>query len=406
MSKNKLAWIFALIALIELPIAYAQNLTGTSQMILVLVNAAIVGTVLFVLQSFLITGKDGKEKTAVWIAIAVGSLVIAFLYGRTSFIWQGPLAGIFSIYVIVNATIIGLVFYFIAGILPGIKDKLGKEGSIGFGIMIFLISVFFAVKLGNQWLWDQSSIRQLIAYLIGADGILNPDPPGYRLYTFLGGFFLLSFFFRSYLIKEVDGSKWINYGLAFLIASSMARSGYSLQSVIIMGELIFFLVLAQALDTAGTKTYNWLISFILVGWASAAATYGTEYQGLLATLAGWPLVKLGLIAAPATGAAAPSGWGWWLLALLGLAIFALPIGGAAAIGGKWGLLAALGVLALLVFLFPGIGLTFFIIAGLIVMALVWAMNRGAEKNKVLDAFKKRNFTRLWNELKTIGQRHA
>ena len=247
MSNNKLMWIFALALIIALPIAHAQNLSGASQMILVLINAAIVGTVLFVLQSFLIPGKEGKEKTAVWVAIVAGSLFIAFMYGRTSFIWQGPLAQFFSMYVFVNATIIGIVLYILFGFLPGIKDKLGKEGSIGFGIIIFLISLFFAVKLGNQWIWDQNSIRQLVVYLFGAEGILNPDPPAYRLYTFLGSFFLFAFFFRNYLIKDAGGPAWVNYGLAFLIASSVAKSGYSFQSVIIMGELIFFLVLAESL---------------------------------------------------------------------------------------------------------------------------------------------------------------
>ena len=77
MSKNKLMWniVLFLIVIAALPIAYAQNFTG-SRLFLILINAAIVGVVLFILQAFLIPKKEPKEQTAVWVAIIVGSLLI------------------------------------------------------------------------------------------------------------------------------------------------------------------------------------------------------------------------------------------------------------------------------------------------------------------------------------------
>ena len=75
MSKNKLIWNIALflIVVIGLPIAYAQAAGGGGGFSLyyLIVNAAVVGLVLFVLQSFLVTQKNPKETTSVWSIVLI-----------------------------------------------------------------------------------------------------------------------------------------------------------------------------------------------------------------------------------------------------------------------------------------------------------------------------------------------
>lgn len=337
MRKNKIMWNIALflIIIIAIPIVYAQTFFD-SPIFFVLINSLIVGVILFLLQSFLIPQKNPKEQTAVWVAIIAGSLVIGFLFGRTGFLWQHPvMAKFFSIYVLVNAAIIAIVIYFLMGLLD-INKKLGSpEGKTGYGILIFLVALIFAVNIGNQWIWQKAVVQQFIDYLFGSQGILNPAPPEYRLWAFITISTLLAFFFNGFLLKGgAGGTNKINYALAILIGTSVARAGISFASIVLLGEAIFTIVLAEALkgtapDVKGKST-NWILAAFLVGWASAAMTYGTEYQGWLAWIVGTPLWAMGLIqVGPTGGGAQPSGTGWlgWIFKMGGgalvLAIVAL-----------------------------------------------------------------------------------
>ena len=113
MINGKLPRIIAIliIAILGLPIAHAQA-SGGFNWIFVIINAIIVGIILFLLQSFILPNKGDKEKTAVWVIIGLASLVIAFIYGNNTFIWNGPLGIFFNYYVIVNAAIIAGILYF------------------------------------------------------------------------------------------------------------------------------------------------------------------------------------------------------------------------------------------------------------------------------------------------------
>src|SRR3989338_8064182 len=143
MSKNKLAWIFALvlIIIIALPMAYAQIVSAGTKLYYVLINAAIIFVVLFILQSVLIPQKPDKEKTAVWIIVLIASLLLAYLFGQNGFLWaEGqPLAAFFNIKVLVNAVIIGAVLYFVLGLLKVNEKIKSPEGMGGYGILIFLV---------------------------------------------------------------------------------------------------------------------------------------------------------------------------------------------------------------------------------------------------------------------------
>jgi len=301
MSKNKLIWIFGLIltALLVMPIAYAQIVPSGSKIYFVLINAAIIFVVLFMLQAFLIRKQTDKETTSVWVIMIFASLLLAYFFGQNGFLWQGPLARFFSIFVLVNAVIIGAVLYFVLGFL--LKDKVPKspEGIGGYGILIFLVALVFAIQIGNQFIWHQSIVKQLVNYFFGPEGIMNPKGPEYRLWTLISSVTLFAFFFNNYLIK--GGNVRLNYALAIVLGSNMASSGVSINSIIKIGEIIFTIILADTLGNTTTKNYafNWILAALLVGWASYAITSGTSYSGI----AGWVF-----------GTGLPwAGWGIWQL---------------------------------------------------------------------------------------------
>src|SRR3989344_4563548 len=192
------SWIFALIltAIITLPIAYAQAFTA-STIIVTLVNALIIGIILFLLQSFLLPGKADKERTAMWFVIIIASLLIAWFFGRGVFLWQGPLAVLFNLKILVNSILIAAFLYFLLGLLK-IPQLGSPEGKTGYTILLFLVSTIFAVKLGNNWIWSQPIIQGLYAFLFDANaGILRGD----KLWVFIGTWALLSFFFAGFLLK-------------------------------------------------------------------------------------------------------------------------------------------------------------------------------------------------------------
>ncbi|MEK6909680.1 MAG: hypothetical protein AABW61_01225, partial [Candidatus Aenigmatarchaeota archaeon] len=213
---------------------------------------------------------------------------------------------------------------------------------------------------------------QLKDYLFGEFGILNPDPPAFRLWTFIAVGTLLAFFFEGYLLKGgAGGTHKINYALAIILASNVARAGISLSSVVLLGEAIFTIVLAEALkgtapNVKGFGT-NWILAGFLVGWASAAMTYGTDYQGWLASFVGTPLYYMGFISADPAGAVArPSGTGSW-----------------------FGWIGKMGIGALII--------------GLLLLLLFFLMFRG-ENKVLLRAIRERYGRVIWNKLKDSAAR--
>ena len=225
MSKNKLMWSIGLflIVLISLPIAYAQILPAGSSIFFILINAAVIGIVLFILQAFLIPGKPDKERTSVWVIVIIASLLIAWFFGSNDFIWKGPLAIFLSYYVIINAIIIAAVLYFVFGLLK-VNEKLGsKEGQTGYGILLFIISLLFAVKLGNLWIWSQPTISTLVAYFFGRYGILTTNEN--RIFIFIGTSVLFAVFF-DYIGLGKENRK-LNYMLAIIFAVFSILTGMS-----------------------------------------------------------------------------------------------------------------------------------------------------------------------------------
>ena len=239
MSKNKINWIIAiaLIAVLALPVANAQVLSGITGALAgvnwyyLLVNAAVIFFVLFLLQAVLVPNKEGKEKTSMWVIMVIVSLLISWLYGQTGYIWKvGPLALIFNLYVIVNAAILGVIIYLISGFID-LKGKLkSPEGGIGFTLIIFFISLFIAVRIGPQWIWSNAMVKSLIDFMFYADpqgygGILNPFSPYYKLWIFGSLFVVFSFFFNNFLLSGGKENSKMSYALALIYRDIWLTTG-------------------------------------------------------------------------------------------------------------------------------------------------------------------------------------
>lgn len=352
MSKNKLIWSIALFLIIiaGLPVAYAQASGGFNWIVLA-INAAVIFVVLFALQAFLIPQKSDKERTSVWVIMIIASLLVAFLFGSSGFIWKtGPLSMFFNLYVLGNALLIGIVLYFALGLLK-IGNLNSPEGKTGYGILIFLVAVFFAVQLGNQWIWQKEVVRSGIAFLFAdGKGILHPKG---GLFVFVTGFVLFAFFFENFLLQ--GAKKVLNYGMALIFAIHLATPPANpMKDIVMLGEVFFVLILQKSLKgTTPNEKVSWLIALFLIGWASTVMTMNSpDNRGLLGSVGCW-FVNC----KEAGAAAATAGAGGWLWTIL-----------------KWGL-----ILFLVIFLLFGGGL--------------WAISRGEERHML-----KEGWIRIWAKI--------
>lgn len=297
MSKSKLSWIIAIIlaVVLALPIVNAQSISGlgTGNIKFFLINAAVIFFVLFLLQAILVPGKEGKEKTSMWVIMIGLSLVVSWFYGSAGYVWQtGPLSLLFNLYVIVNAAIIGMILYLVSGFLD-LKTKLkSPEGGIGFTLIIFFISLIIAVKIGPQWIWSNSMVRLLIDFLFHVDaqgygGILNPFSPYYKLWIFVSLFVVFSFFFNNFLLTGGAEKSKMSYALAIILAGHMAYNGISTSWAINISEILFILVFEKSLKASITTNWlRWIVAILLVLWAGYAISSATGVSSASSTILG------------------------------------------------------------------------------------------------------------------------
>jgi hypothetical protein len=282
MSKNRIVWILAMF-LALLPAANAQVLgMSGANWYYFLINALVIGFAIFLVQAVLVPNKDAKEKTSIWLIVVGVALLISWFNGRGGLIWKtGSIGAFFATYklyfVLVNAAVIGLFLYFLLQVFVNEKLPKSPEGQIGFVLLVAVVAVLAAVKVGNQWIWATSNIMVLRNFLFGPEGILTLKDN--RLWAFVTSWALLVFFFNGFLMK--DGGK-INMFLALLFAANMASAGISLEWVLRIGEIIFVLILQRSLSESIKPDWlRWLVAILIVGWASYAVSSGTEYKGLI-----------------------------------------------------------------------------------------------------------------------------
>src|SRR3989344_5191437 len=283
MSKNKINWIIAiaLIAVLALPVANAQVLSGITGALAgvnwyyLLINAAVIFFVLFLLQAVLVPNKEGKEKTSMWIIMLIVAMLIAWLYGGAGYIWKtGFIVQFFATYtwyvVLVNTIIICAVLYFVFGLLK-INEKLGgnKEGQIGYTILLLIISAALAIKVGeNNWIWSTPTISTLISYFFGRYGILTTNEN--RIFIFIGTSVLFAVFF-DYVGLGKENRK-LNYMLAIIFAANLVSGPdpYTYKDikpmVLILGTWILGGNLSEKF-TGKWKITGYAIAFLLMLWA-------------------------------------------------------------------------------------------------------------------------------------------
>ena len=311
MSKNKINWIIAMVltAALALPAASAQGFSmfgyGVANIKFFLVNAAVIFFVLFILQAFLVPGKEGKEKTSMWVIMLVAALLISYLYGGNGYIWEtGFIGQFFATYVwyivLGNAAIIALVLYFVLGLIK-IKVE-SPEGKIGYGLLLFVISSIFAVKLGNQWVWSQPTVATLIDYFFGQYGILTTNQN--RIFIFIGTSVLFAVFF-DYIGLGKENRK-LNYMLAVIFAANLVSgpNPYTYSDIKPMVLIIGTWILGGNLSdkfTGKWKIGGYAIAFLLMMWAVSSVETAVTPEGK---------------AAVATNGGGVTGWIWGFFSML------------------------------------------------------------------------------------------
>ncbi len=274
----------AVLFLALIPVAYA----GFDDMVgflggwrYLVVNAFIAFAVLFIVQAILMQGKGDKEKTVVWIFLIVISIAIGWYFGSTvGYIWQHPFIGkIFSIHVIVNAAIIGIIAYLI---MPWLKVNMDSQpGKIGLGIIVGIIGLVAAIKIGPHFIWELETVKMAIDFAFGEKGILTFNESRIIIFTVMT--VLLIFLFN--FLKVSEDNKTITTLLALVIAAGLARQGMTIDALVRIAQIILIITLGTKLkDVWGGSNEHKMMTVLAYGTIAALIFYATS---LIAPGYGW-----------------------------------------------------------------------------------------------------------------------
>ena len=172
--------------------------------------------------------------------------------------------------VIVNAIILGLVFYLLATTIGGKWFGAGsKQGKAVLVIVIIIASIYFAIQIGektsgelfkNKFIWGTPVFKDGVEYLFGEEkadgtaGILTPK----RLFIFIGLSLLISWLFIA-VLNVGKGKHKIDAALAIIISMDAAHSGViGKNGVITLGQFIAtYLLYRQFKSERGGQTRDW-----------------------------------------------------------------------------------------------------------------------------------------------------
>ena len=188
-------------------------------------------------------GKGDKEKNVVWIMLIGITIIVSwYLSSGFGYLWNHPKVGLlFNIHVLANTVVISLALYFILGLLK-VKMNSGP-GNTGMWILLGIVSLMFSIKLGNNYVWTMTSVRGVIDFLFGQQGILTLDPAAknYRLFIFIIAGITLAWLFTFLEVSKQNPK--LNYVLAAMMASTFARGGASLESALLLGQMIAIIII-------------------------------------------------------------------------------------------------------------------------------------------------------------------
>lgn len=250
------------------------------------VNALIIFAILFVVQAALITEKIGKEKGVAWVLALAIALVASWFISSSGFIWQHPkLAPLFNLKVVVNTLVITLGVYVLLGLHPKFKMPDSTPGKIGMGILIGLIALMVALKIGDAYIWNVESIRAFIAYLFGPQGILTLNQ--YRVAVFITSSAIFAWLFAFLGVSKEQPA--INYILAIILGASLASGPdpVTMEGIVTFGHIVGTIVLGKNL--ADQVSGKWKIAayagaFFLLWWAINATSPGHGLGGSIGEL--------------------------------------------------------------------------------------------------------------------------
>ncbi len=263
-----------------------------------------------------------RNKKLLWIlvmlvlvvgSIAVEGAITDTIRGLTSKV-SGAVGGVSITHILVNTILIGLFIFIVVNLLPDslggniFKPKSNVAKSVFF-IALIGISIFFAIRLGGVYIWnEEATVRPAFRYLFGEEplGILRPT----RILIFMGASFLLSWLFIQ-VVKIGQGKNKIDIVIATILAAEMTHQGLTKGMLIILGQIISIGLLYRQFKREGETGWSpsatvW--SWGLVLWISAIAFPG---QGFLA---------------PFTGIVRAMGYFTYLLLLIILGIGAIVFG--------------------------------------------------------------------------------
>lgn len=291
MKINKLFWIFGLVFVISSASVFAFALSEIYRhpIFILIVNALVIGSILFMVQLFLIPNQDAKVKLVVWLAtFGLTALIVwNFTPRGAAYFWEvGIIAKYLKLWLIVNTTIFSIGLYMVAGFLEvKLETAPGRYGLI---LVTIVLGAMMANSLGDKPLWDTDNFIKIKNYLFSGEheetmpdgtkvkvgGILTLDKTDVfesRLFIFLISTILFVWFFNAYVGLGQQSSK-LTYLMAFIIGANLAHKGATSGTIIGLAEAFAILIVGQQVShgIAGPRLLSWLLSIVLVEWIFCA----------------------------------------------------------------------------------------------------------------------------------------
>lgn len=214
-----------------------------------------------------------KNKKLLWVLLMgillVSSLAVEALSLKGTVGGAGSI-----LVVVVNAALIGLVLYVLASFKIKPQSTPGKVVFfIVIAIMAIMFAVHIRSSIGNKFIWSTDAFKGALKYLFTDSykvdgetvyGILNPK----NIWKFIGMTLIVSWLFITFL--EVGKTNhWIDISLAVIMCANSVHSGITGSSVIRWGQFIAVIILSHQFSKQfgiTNEKVKWAVSIIVSVW--------------------------------------------------------------------------------------------------------------------------------------------
>jgi len=243
-----------------------------------------------------------SKKLGLAIIFVVLALVSVSSVAALEITYPRGLRSFFSLKVLVNIVILASAMYLLMPLILGKeRSPQSKGGHTAMLIMIILLSVVIATSMGDKFIWQQETIKDILDYFIGGEGILRADKIG----IFIGGTAVL-YWFLDFMnvggVKEGKGNT-MNLALAFIMGSNLASIGTSICTIIRLGQIIGFIIFATSINKGVVAnlrkdrafTISTILSLLMVVWVGHVLKPECNAEfGLFFIRNWWVFVALGV----------------------------------------------------------------------------------------------------------------